>query len=607
MAVAPVASGAPGERPAGPETIAPVDNAGWQQAARQALEAWQVAVTTEEKLAALETLARLSAEHPLVLAPLKGDLATAEAPVRARLLETMGRAGLAEVSEAARRALLEPDAALAATAAAVLGRSAPAGVRDDLITVWKQTPPASSVVEAVIEALARAVPAAELAALKDHSHPEIRRAALEALRRQGASACAEFLSLPELADAAAVAIYDDRMEGAWAALVEAGLGDDSPLSAPGRDRAIAAVWHQGGTAGAERLAAWLAAQPLPAAGAMPDPSARAAWRALLTWDAPPTDDPVVAARPFRARPRPFAQAWGALGRHTSTLEAWADPLGSKATAEWKAWQARLAQVPRAIKELAAFLNEASHPEGERLHHFRARLAGPADPSVLMELATAGLAAPDAPALRSEARAWLFHRHGPGAVPWLLQSLADASPAEKQAAIRLLDQHRSPEGDAYLLRLLGQARLGLVDPAVIPEVVAAVERRTRAEGTESRALRAALDAWRASQSPSLGDPLRLWRPALQPGDAEAGHGLFFSDVTRCASCHRPAPASAARAPSLDGIAGRLDSPELLEAVVLPDDPMARRQPRPEDGGCRPAGTLLTLRELRDLLTYLRSLP
>jgi hypothetical protein len=42
----------------------------------------------------------------------------------------------------------------------------------------------------------------------------------------------------------------------------------------------------------------------------------------------------------------------------------------------------------------------------------------------------------------------------------------------------------------------------------------------------------------------------------------------------------APASRPRAPSLDGISARLDGPALLEAVVLPADPSARRQPMPD---------------------------
>ena len=627
-AVGPVAPGAPGTSAPPPDAAAtapPADTASWPRAARRALEAWETAVSTEEKLAAVEALAALSAEHPLVLAPLQAELSSAEAPVRARLLDALSRAGLPEAAEAARHALLDPDPALAVTAAAVLGRSAPAGVRDSLTALWRQAaPPAPGVSEAATTALAQAVPAAGLAALKADAHPGIRRAALNALRRQGARACAEFLALTELADEAAAALYDDRLEGGWPALVEAGLRADSPLAAPGRARAIAAAWHAGGAANADRLAAWLAAQPRPAEGAAPDPSARAAWRALLAWDAPPDDDPVLAGRPFRARPRPPAQSWEALVRHAPALQAWAGAFGGETAAGWTAWQARLARAPRAAKDLAAFLGDASHPEGERLYHFRTRLSGPSDASALPDLAAAALAAaalaaPDAPSLRAEARAWLFRRRGPDAVPWLLQSLANATATEKQAAIRLLDHPRSPEGDAYLVRLLGQARLGLVDPAVLPEVVEAVERRTRAEGPESRGLRAALDAWRASQVPSPGDPLRPWRPALQPGDAETGRDLFFSASARCASCHRAAPAASAasaasadpadarRAPALDGLAARLDGPALLEAVVLPDDPAPPRQPGPADGGCRPAGTLFTLRELRDLLAYLRSLP
>jgi hypothetical protein len=583
--------------------------------AREALAAWERAVTADEKLTALETLARRARQQPLLLAPLASGTGTGEPRVRARLLEVLADAAAPDTVALARRAVVDPEPALAAVAAAVLGRLAPDGVRDDLISVWRQpATPAAATVEAVTAALSRAVSASELATLHDAETPAVRRAALDALRRQGARQCAAFLSdvEPSIADAAAAAIYDHRIEAAWEDLAEAGCSGENALTPAGRSRAVAAAWHAGGAPAAERLAAWLAATPAPAdAAAEGAEVGRHALRALLDWSAPPDEDPLQRARRFHARPRPAAQAWPALRRQAAALAAWAERLGGPEAAAWKQWRAQLAQAPRSPKELALFLADPARPEGERLDHFRTALAA-AGP--LAELATAALNAPDAPLLRAEARAWIFRQRSLEAVPWLLQSLAGASPVEKQAAIRLLDQQRSAEAQDYLLRLLDQARFGLVDPAVVPEVVEAMERRARAEGPESRGLRAALDAWRSTQPPSLGDPLRPWRAALQPGDAEAGRAVFFSDTARCATCHRPAEpvgsalGSVETAPRLEGVARRLEGSALLEAVVLPADPASRRAgPPPSDGGCRPMGTVLTLRELRDLLTYLRTLP
>ena len=589
------AAAAAGDPPAQTPTPAPTATAeatNGRPAARRALEAWRTATDAPAQLAALKALADLSTTFPLVLAPLITAEPPADASVRARWITIVSQSGLPESLEPARQGLSDPDEAVAVAAAAALGQSASSMARESLLGLFRQSPPPPpAAAVAASRALAATATTAELAALQTDPEPGVRRAALSALRHQASPRCASFLATPDLADEAAAAIYDDRLEGAWPALIDAGLHDNSPLTAPGRQRAIAAAWYEGSVAAADQLAAWLTAQP-PVPGTTPAEAAtRLAWHALLSWDTPPADDPVVAGRPFHARPRPHARAWDALRRHSRALAAWSTALDGQAPATWKAWQSHLARAPRAASEFTAFLADATHPDGERLHHFRSRLASTNDPAALMELAGAALAAPDAPALRTEARTWLFRRRGTDAVPWLLQSLTDADATEKQAAIRLLDQ----------------ATRGLVDPAVLPEIVEAAERRTRAEGPDSRTERASLDAWRASQAAGLGDPLRPWRAALSPGDADAGRTLFFSEAAGCARCHRAVPDPAPPAPALGGVGSRLSGAALLEVVLRPVRPEARRPPPSPDGGCRPAGSLFSLRELRDLLAFLRSLP
>ena len=608
LSTAAAAAGDPPAQTPPPAPTATAEATNGRPAARRALEAWRTATEAPAQHAALEALADLSTTFPLVLAPLITAEPPADASVRSRWITIVSQSGLPESLEPARQGLSDPDEAVAVAAAAALGQSASSMARESLLGLFRQSPPPPPAVAVTASrALAATATTAELAALQTDPEPGVRRAALSALRHQASPRCASFLATPDLADEAAAAIYDDRLEGAWPALIDAGLRDNSPLTAPGRQRAIAAAWYEGSVAAADQLAAWLAAQP-PAPGTTPAEAAtRLAWHALLSWDTPPADDPVVAGRPFHARPRPHARAWDALRRHSRALAAWSTALGGEAPATWKAWQSHLARAPRTASEFTAFLADASHPDGERLHHFRSRLASTKDPAALMEQAGAALAAPDAPALRTEARSWLFRRRGTDAVPWLLQSLTGADATEKQAAIRLLDRQRSPEGDSYLWRLLDQATRGLVDPAVLPEIVEAAERRTRAEGPDSRTERAALDAWRASQAAGLGDPLRPWRAALSPGDPDAGRTLFFSEAAGCARCHRAVPDPALPAPALGGVGSRLVGAALLEAVLRPARPEARRPPPSPDGGCRPAGSLFSLRELRDLLAFLRSLP
>jgi len=578
----------------------------WQTVASRALAAWPSASTPEAQLAVLDVLAPLVTDHPLVLAPVVVEMERADTRVQNRLLQLMGQAQWPEARHAAQRAVLDPDPELAATAAEILGRTNNPETLDSLLAVWRQpTPPTPRVAEAVVAALSRAVSPADLAALATAPEVDIRKAGLHALRRRRSSRLAEFLTVPDLAGEAARAIYDERIEGASPSLIDLGTRPDSPLDEEARQRALAAAWPTGSTRHAEAVAAWLASQSAPDSGTAQNSTARLAWEALIAWESPPELDPLAKDRPFSAHPRPAAESWEARQRHVQALAAWANSLGPEAEAAWNAWRARLDTAPRASGEFSQFLQDAAIPEGERVFFLRSRLTSAAEAGDSAELARAALAARDSPELRSAARAWSFPRHGPGAIPWLLESLADATASEKQDGIRLLDQYRSPEAQTYLLKLLNQARHGLVDPAVVPEVVDAIERRARAEGPESRGLRAALDAWRASQPPSLGDPLRPWRPALQPGDVDSGRVLFYSNLTRCAECHEPAQSGI---PPLNGLSSRFEGSALLEAITLPSAPATRRHspPRP-DGGCRPMGTLLTLRELRDLLSYLRTRP
>lgn len=578
----------------------------WQAVMGRALAAWPSADTTEARLAVLDSVAPLVADHPLVLAPFVIEMERVDYRVRNRLLQMMDQARWPEAETAAKRAVLALDPDLAITAAAILGRSKLPETRDSLLAVWRQTDrPPPRVADAVVAALASAVAPADLAAMAGAPEPDIRMAALRALRLRKSARLAEFLAVPDLASEAARAIFDERIEGAMPSLIELGTRHNSPLDEDAQKRAVAAAWRTGGTRHAEAVAALLASRKVSESGGTEDTVARHAWEALIGWEAPPEIDPLVKNRPFAAHPRPAAESWEARRRHAQGLTAWVGRLGTDAQAAWGAWHAKLDAAPRSTSDFATYLQDVSVPEGERVFHLQSRLNSTPAAADVAEIARAALAVPDAPSLHSAARAWSFQRHGPGAITWLLESLANATAAEKQDGIRLLDQHRSPEAQSYLLRLLNQARHGLVDPAVVPEVVEAIERRARAEGPESRGLRAALDAWRASQPPSLGDPLRPWRPALQPGDVDSGRRLFYSNLTRCAECHEPAQPGI---PPLHGLASRMDGAALLEAITLPSDPATRRDspPRP-DGGCRPMGTLLTLRELRDLLSYLRTRP
>ena len=106
--------------------------------------------------------------------------------------------------------------------------------------------------------------------------------------------------------------------------------------------------------------------------------------------------------------------------------------------------------------------------------------------------------------------------------------------------------------------------------------------------------------------------------LPEGDARAGRQAFLD--LKCVVCHRatgesqfPAPVSGSRGPDLDEALQRRPVSELAAAIVLPSHAMSLKTSdeikKRLDGGLSPMpdfSGIMTIRQLADLLAYLRSL-
>lgn len=549
--------------------------------------------------AALISLASLAADYPLALSPVISLLEKKEAsPHAAAIIAALGEAGCQRALPAMLKHTASADAETAnaarAAAARLMPQAEPAAVQE--IFLQAGMPEVAALAAA---SLAARWPAARVLALSQKATANARLGALKALRTRRAAETAAFLADadPAIALEAALSIHDEPIVAARRAL--GGLLENPPPlppDSPAWPRAIVACWEEGQPGDALRLAAWLQRpEKTPSLSTL-------ALEALLSWDAPPAADPVT-DRPLQPLSRPAASAWAAL----ATLDPALWPECDEALRRrFQQWSSAISVLPADAEKLTAFLADTAQPEGVRLFHYERWLQSRGQAPEAAEVSAAALQVADAPRLRAAARAFLFRRQGAEAIPWLLHSLSQATAREKQAAMRLIGQHKSAETDGYLLRLLGQARLRQVDPAVVPELLEAIERRTRHEGPETRAFREALDAYRAAIYPSVGDALRPWRPALQEGDAEAGRALLFASFTRCAECHRLSATDAARpAPDLMGIHSTRSAEALLARLVQPAAVQKTDAPA-ESPRCLPLGTLLSLRELRDLLTALRAL-
>ena len=216
-------------------------------------------------------------------------------------------------------------------------------------------------------------------------------------------------------------------------------------------------------------------------------------------------------------------------------------------------------------------------------------------------------------------------------------------AEQQIALASLGQIHGTTGRELLARLVDQLALGKVAPEIQLDVAEA------ARSTKHAPLVARLDAFEKSRATAA--PLVAYADALRGGDARRGQRVIFQGpAAQCSRCHNfGTGAGATVGPVLMGVASRLAREQLLEALV---DPSARIAPgfgpvqltlkngqrmfgtlREEgdtyivvDAGTEPKrilktaiaqrtngpsampamGTVLTRREIRDVVEYLSTL-
>jgi len=221
--------------------------------------------------------------------------------------------------------------------------------------------------------------------------------------------------------------------------------------------------------------------------------------------------------------------------------------------------------------------------------------------------------------------------------------SSASRAEQQAALASLGQIQSTTGREMLSRLVDQLVQGSVTPAIQLDVAEA------ARATKHAPLVARLDSLEKSRAGAA--PPIAYANALHGGDARRGQRVIFQGAAaQCTKCHNFGTGPGAdAAPRLRGVGSRLTREQLLESLV---DPNARIAPdfgpvqltlkngqgffgtlREEtethivvDAGTTPRrivktdiakrtngpsamppmGTVLTRRELRDVVEYLSTL-
>ncbi|MEM9848776.1 MAG: heme-binding protein, partial [Bacteroidota bacterium] len=133
--------------------------------------------------------------------------------------------------------------------------------------------------------------------------------------------------------------------------------------------------------------------------------------------------------------------------------------------------------------------------------------------------------------------------------------------EQQAAYTALGTLR---GEAAV-DLLESALLDLMEQRAAPEVQLDVLEAIRAQADE--ALLAQLENYEAAKDQD--NPLEQYREALAGGTAWKGREIFYrNEAAQCVRCHAVFEHGGNAGPGLAGVADRLTTPQLLEAIVAP---------------------------------------
>lgn len=198
-------------------------------------------------------------------------------------------------------------------------------------------------------------------------------------------------------------------------------------------------------------------------------------------------------------------------------------------------------------------------------------------------------------LRAQARTILARIDPARGLPALREALASAGVPERQAAIAAFGAMQGAEADAVLAAQVDQLVAGTLAPALAVDLVDAVQQRP--------ALKAKVDAWREGLTAK--DKWAAWLMCLEGGDADRGRQVVnFNSAAACLRCHMVEGTGGHAAPSLAGVAGRYDRKGLLLSLLDPNAFVAQGF---GPVSAMPAmGTVLTPREIRDVVEYLSTL-
>lgn len=508
----------------------------------------------------LANLARRD-RNPFATAALVGLLASDDAELRAQAAKGLGECALVNL-EPLIGALGDASPRVAFFAALSLSRHRSPEAFLPLLTLAIRAGDEgdANLRHAAVVGLSGCAPAEELAALSGHALPQVRLAALLALRRLGHPAVQRFLFdfTPGIRREAIRIIHDTPVEPARLALMPV---LDDLLAKPTQEtdemiwrRLLFSAFRLGGPENAGRLLAIAGADLIPLS------TRREALRLLEQWTTPhPVDQSLGRYAPLT--PRPLSDIRPLIQSELGPLVVKGSPLLPEAIA----LVAKYNTAPESLQEddiLTLITDTTIPPPGRKaaLDLLTAREAVPFLAQLLEDL----LEEESQPAsLRLAALQALVEREPEVGFPYLIRSLKAPEMRLRQGAAALMTNHPHPEIDLLLVAYLDKLREGQeVDGTITLEMLESAYRSTNA---------AVLGAFELYQSHLAEDPLAHFLACLEGGDSRRGQGLFATHpAAQCSRCHLDDSRRFSEnmaGPHLAGI-GRKDPRFLLESLIKP---------------------------------------
>jgi len=495
------------------------------------------------RLNALWGLAALGRTTPMLLNEVVLLLTSAEPDVRALAVQIMGESGSEAAVPDVLPLLRDPAAEVRVEAAIALGRLRTGVAAGDLTTAIHSCGGSPAPLrDALIFALTRTHSPAELAAAaRETASPYVKTAALTALRRLRAAELADFLddSDPSVVRMAGRAIFHQRVLPGYAALA-AVLEKCAIVPELVEEKFIRCALASALRTGTSEAAAAVAAFAALPADKLPAPLRAAALETLAAWDAPPAFDPQ-----HRRHDPPLPRLHGRARAYLDRLEP-----------------GKAAPKPDAASLVKAF--ETKELSSVRRAQALQQLAD-VQPAKALEVARGLLPGHGTAALRAEARTLIMRLDTAASYTQLSETLAAGSPQEMRAVLLLAQRFDTKQSDVFWTGMGRNLIEGKLDPAVRLEVREGLELRDVVTRGPYRRILEAADA----ALDEAADPLARWRLCETGGDPDKGRVVFeTSRAINCTACHSLHGRGGTSGPELDRVASRLTRDQLLASLVQP---------------------------------------